>query len=140
MMSESPQPTRPGKLITRPNSVATPPLPKVHARIIRFPFGAWLSLARARGSGPRGRRFESSRPDFQSSLTMFFSGNHSHFWKNPVCLAPFNSQIEHPPKNHQLTINSTDFHAKISPLGAAMFNLARLLTLRTSPVLRLHGT
>ncbi len=25
--------------------------------------GAWLSLARARGSGPRGRRFESSRPD-----------------------------------------------------------------------------
>ena len=25
--------------------------------------GAWLSLARALGSGPRGRRFESSRPD-----------------------------------------------------------------------------
>lgn len=26
-------------------------------------FGAWLSLARAPGSGPGGRRFESSRPD-----------------------------------------------------------------------------
>jgi acylphosphatase len=25
--------------------------------------GAWLSLARALGSGPRGRRFKSSRPD-----------------------------------------------------------------------------
>ena len=25
--------------------------------------GAWLSLARAPGSGPGGRRFESSRPD-----------------------------------------------------------------------------
>ena len=28
-----------------------------------IPIGAWLSLARALGSGPRGRRFESSRPD-----------------------------------------------------------------------------
>ena len=28
-----------------------------------YPTGAWLSLARALGSGPRGRRFESSRPD-----------------------------------------------------------------------------
>ena len=28
-----------------------------------IPTGAWLSLARALGSGPRGRRFESSRPD-----------------------------------------------------------------------------
>jgi hypothetical protein len=26
--------------------------------------GAWLSLARALGSGPRGRWFKSSRPDF----------------------------------------------------------------------------
>ena len=25
--------------------------------------GAWLSPARARGSGPRGRRFKSARPD-----------------------------------------------------------------------------
>src|SRR5262245_31217596 len=27
------------------------------------PTGAWLSLARALGSGPRSRRFKSSRPD-----------------------------------------------------------------------------
>ena len=33
-------------------------------RLFGFLFGAWLSLARALGSGPRGRRFESSRPDF----------------------------------------------------------------------------
>ena len=33
--------------------------------------GAWLSLARAPGSGPGGRRFESSRPD-QSSFPLIF--------------------------------------------------------------------
>src|SRR5215475_1373275 len=37
-------------------------------RLFWFLFGAWLSLARALGSGPRGRRFESSRPDFPKSL------------------------------------------------------------------------
>ena len=37
-------------------------LPVLFLRL--FPaVGAWLSLARALGSGPRGRRFESSRPD-----------------------------------------------------------------------------
>src|SRR5215467_4602239 len=35
-----------------------------YARIVGFCFGAWLSLARAPGSGPGGRRFKSSRPDF----------------------------------------------------------------------------
>ena len=46
-----------------PYVVATLLRPKVRATIVRFLCGAWLSLARARGSGPRGRRFESSRPD-----------------------------------------------------------------------------
>src|SRR5438105_15419116 len=36
--------------------------------MISFFFWAWLSLARAPGSGPGGRRFKSSRPDLQSSL------------------------------------------------------------------------
>src|SRR5437867_12356336 len=34
-----------------------------HAKMIWFCLGAWLSLARAPGSGPGGRRFKSSRPD-----------------------------------------------------------------------------
>src|SRR5690242_20053780 len=40
------------------------PKAPIHARIVGFLFGAWLSLARAPGSGPGGRRFEFSRPDF----------------------------------------------------------------------------
>ena len=32
------------------------------------PFGVWLSLARAPGLGPGGRRFESCHPDYQSML------------------------------------------------------------------------
>src|SRR6202035_986913 len=34
-------------------------------------FGAWLSLARAPGSGPGGRWFESTRPD-QSPLSFLY--------------------------------------------------------------------
>src|SRR5207249_3785579 len=37
-----------------------------HAKMIWFCLGAWLSLARAPGSGPGGRRFKSSRPDSTS--------------------------------------------------------------------------
>lgn len=33
-----------------------------------FRSGAWLSLARALGSGPRGRRFKSCRPDFSKAV------------------------------------------------------------------------
>ena len=43
--------------------------PRVRVDVRRFPTGAWLSLARALGSGPRGRRFESSRPDHYVSIT-----------------------------------------------------------------------
>jgi hypothetical protein len=42
-----------------------PILLKCAPRIVN---GAWLSLARALGSGPRGRRFKSCRPDFCNLL------------------------------------------------------------------------
>src|SRR5437667_3415640 len=45
-----------------------------HAKMIWFCLGAWLSLARAPGSGPGGRRFKSSRPDLQSSLASIDCG------------------------------------------------------------------
>src|SRR5215469_8247224 len=71
-LSRGPTQNRISEGTTRPDSVATAP----HATILvlhclglsfvchPFVCGAWLSLARALGSGPRGRRFESSRPDF----------------------------------------------------------------------------
>ena len=43
--------------------------------------GAWLSLARAPGSGPGGRRFESSRPD-QSFQYLTSSGREN---SPPIC-------------------------------------------------------
>ena len=40
-----------------------------HATLFWFVIGAWLSLARAPGSGPGGRRFKSSRPDLDSTTS-----------------------------------------------------------------------
>src|SRR5207249_11369261 len=47
-----------------------------HAKMIWFCLGAWLSLARAPGSGPGGRRFKCSRPDLQSSFASIDCGHH----------------------------------------------------------------
>ena len=49
-------PTRRPPSSNRPNATLV-------LRRVRFTFGAWLSLARAPGSGPGGRWFESTRPD-----------------------------------------------------------------------------
>ena len=46
--------------------------------------GAWLSLARAPGSGPGGRRFESSRPDhFLQSLSGAARSSGKEFYPRP---------------------------------------------------------
>ena len=46
-------------------------LPKAERASIMQVYGAWLSPARARGSGPRGPRFKSGRPDYRK-----ISGKH----------------------------------------------------------------
>src|SRR5215831_3082416 len=43
---------------------------------------------------------------------MFLSWNHSHLWKDAFCFAPLSSQVEHPAKYHQFTIDGADFHTE----------------------------
>src|SRR5438128_420347 len=53
---------------------------------------------------------------------MLLPWDHADFGQNSLRLAPFDSQMKHPPKNHQFAIDGADFHAKVLPLGCKSRN------------------